>query len=351
MSLLAWALVGVVWFVYRFYRREADQNFATDNNVLGFFVFFAILWMGSSFFIINIIFDKTLALQRLSYFWTLIFRTIAMITVVLLNYTLTALFLSLNSDLSFLQEFSLLVLNNPETIKYGLFVVYMSIVYNAILQFQKILGIKMALSVLLGTYRKPKDEQYILIFISIKDFSNTEEKLGIKTLFKYLVECCNTLEKSISKFGGNIYTLIDHNIIYWKVQNGIRDNNFINAIFYFLSQIEKQERFFKANFGLVPSFKVGIDSGTVTIYETGSEKRKICMIGNALNIASRLQNVVTDDETDAKRKTKDNVFISAQAFEQISSLPDYLTTHSLGTPTIQGLKDKIQVYKLTRARL
>jgi adenylate cyclase len=141
-----------------------------------------------------------------------------------------------------------------------------------------------------GKYHQPIEEERIFMFLDMKDSTSNAEELGHVKYFKMLREYYADLTDSIIESGGEIYQYVgDEVVVTWKQKNDKINNDCINCFFAMKSALSNHANKYNLEFGLVPTFKVGIHLGRVTTGEIGMIKKEIIFSGDVLNTTARIQ--------------------------------------------------------------
>jgi adenylate cyclase len=101
--------------------------------------------------------------------------------------------------------------------------------------------------------------------------------------------------------------------------------------------VERQEKFFIENFGVVPHFKAGIHSGEVTTGEIGSVKKDIVYSGNVLNTTSRIVGLCNH--------YNESLIISDTLYEELKETRGYRFRY-LDSPVLRGKTQKMELYSV-----
>jgi adenylate cyclase len=143
------------------------------------------------------------------------------------------------------------------------------------------------------------------------------------------------VNKCLNDYGGNIYQYVgDEVIVTW---NTSRKNAMLCLRFFFACQkaILKNEKRYKEDYLMIPTFKAGIDCGIVTAVEIGDMKRDIAYHGDTVNTASRIQNLCNN--------VGKNMLISGGVYQLLSSSADLEVQH-LGCFQLKGKEQMIELY-------
>lgn len=140
-----------------------------------------------------------------------------------------------------------------------------------------------------GKFYTPHVEERIFMFLDLKSSTEHAEKLGHIEYSKMIQDCFNDLGVVI-KNEAEIYQYVgDEVILTWKLRDGLREQNSINAFFNFKQQINKRQEHYIRNYNFIPHFKAGMHAGLVTVTEVGKYKKEIAYHGDTINTAARIQ--------------------------------------------------------------
>ncbi len=142
---------------------------------------------------------------------------------------------------------------------------------------------------LFGQFYNPREEERILMFLDLQSSTHHAERLGHITYSKMIQDCFNDLGVVIEN-EAEIYQYVgDEVILTWKLKDGLRNQNCLNAYYNFKGQIDKREQYYLDQYQFKPHFKAGINDGLVTVTEVGKFKKEIAYHGDAINTAARIQ--------------------------------------------------------------
>lgn len=145
-----------------------------------------------------------------------------------------------------------------------------------------------------GRFYTPREEERIFMFLDLKSSTEHAEKLGHIQYSKLIQDCFNDLGVVIEN-EAEIYQYVgDEAILTWKLHDGLKNQNCINAYFNFKQQLSKKKEHYLRNYNLTPHFKAGIHAGIVTVTEVGKYKKEIAYHGDTINTAARIQGKCND---------------------------------------------------------
>ena len=187
-----------------------------------------------------------------------------------------------------------------------------------------------------GKYLHPKTEKRIIMFIDLKDSTPIAEKLGHVENFKFIRDFIFHVSLALIENGGRIYQYVgDEIVVSWLFEKK-NTKKCMNAIIGARKNLQKHGNEFKAKYGIVPEFRVGIHTGDVTIGEIGIIKKDLAMSGDTMNTTARIRSAC--NELNQK-------FIMSGEFIENSDLKEW-QGESLGIIDLKGKANGIELFSL-----
>ncbi len=156
-------------------------------------------------------------------------------------------------------------------------------------QINLMLGSNNLLKILRGKFNTPHEENRIFMFLDLQSSTEYAERLGHIEYSMLIRDCFNDLGVVIEN-EAEIYQYVgDEAILTWKLRDGLRNQNCINAFFSFKNQLLKKKDYYKEKYNVVPFFKAGLNDGVVVATEVGKYKKEIAYHGDTINTAARIQ--------------------------------------------------------------
>ncbi len=172
---------------------------------------------------------------------------------------------------------------------------------------------------ILGRYRKPKEEKLMFLFMDLKSSTTYAEKLGHVKYSEMIQDCFSDLTKAVIDNHARIYQYVgDEVVLVWKYDEGVKNSFPIKLFFQFKETLQNKANYYQKNYGFIPEFKAGLNGGTLMAAEVGVVKRSIAYHGDVINIASRVQNLCNQ---------LNNEFLITK--NVVSDLPDILSIYYL----------------------
>lgn len=143
---------------------------------------------------------------------------------------------------------------------------------------------------LIGKYHRPKEENCIFLFMDLKDSTTHAEKLGHIKYSRFIQDCFYDITDVVIKHKAKIYQYVgDEAVLSWKISDGLDNGNCINIFYAYDAKLKSREDYYKNEYGIIPEFKAGVNSGRVTVAEVGEIKKELAYHGDVLNTAARIQ--------------------------------------------------------------
>lgn len=221
----------------------------------------------------------------------------------------------------------------------GSFAIYFYIVAVDILMFglrqvNLFLGGNNFWNLLRGRFYTPREEERIFMFLDLQSSTEHAENLGHIKYSKMIQDCFNDLGIVVEN-EAEIYQYVgDEAILTWKLKDGVRGQNCLNAYFNFKKQLNKRKEYYMQNYNCVPLFKAGINSGIVTVTEVGKYKKEIAYHGDTINTAARIQGKCNE--------LKQGFLISERLKNDLSS--SGFSFSELGSIALKGKENQTRLY-------
>lgn len=173
-----------------------------------------------------------------------------------------------------------------------------------------------------GKFYAPREEKRIFMFLDLQSSTTHAENLGHIEYSKMLQDCFNVLGIVVEN-EAEIYQYVgDEAILTWKIQDGIKRENCLNAFYNFKEQIDKRKDHYLQQYNCIPCFKAGMNSGVVTVTEVGKYKKEIAYHGDTINTAARIQGKCNElkEELLISERLKNDLSTSSFIFSELGSI-------------------------------
>ncbi len=165
-----------------------------------------------------------------------------------------------------------------------------SYVYQLLTTLFRQIGFTRLGKILIGYYKKPREENLIFMFLDLQSSTTFAEKLGHKKYSYFIQDCFRILSNPLLMTSGRVYQFIgDEVVVTWKAT---KINNYKKAIdffFLFTQELNENKLYFEKKYGLIPIFSASFNAGRVMLAEVGEIKTEMAFHGDVLNTAARIQ--------------------------------------------------------------
>jgi class 3 adenylate cyclase len=152
-----------------------------------------------------------------------------------------------------------------------------------------------------------------VLFTDIVNYTELAQKYDDAIIFQLLNHVYISFDKIIKKYSHlqKIETIGDAYMVVGDIfRNTINHKSVINEILLFAIDIIKEVKTIKTPDNIPLSIRIGINIGSVSIGILGNELPRLSVVGNAVNMASRLQSTAEID----------TIQISSNVYEQLENI-------------------------------
>ena len=151
-------------------------------------------------------------------------------------------------------------------------------------------GKRQFMKMLLGEYKKPKEENRIFMFLDLKSSTTIAEQLGHFKYSQLIQDCFYDLNEVIPHYDAEIYQYVgDEAVLSWSYEKGLANNNCVDLFFAFDRLLKSKSDYYTNKYGTVPQFKAGLHGGKLMVAEVGVVKKEIAYHGDVINTSARIQ--------------------------------------------------------------
>ena len=210
---------------------------------------------------------------------------------------------------------------------------FMTLLISFINQVNRKYGPGILVPLLLGRYRDPKEQDRIFMFMDLKSSTSTAEKLGHLKYSSFIRDCFVDINEVLYPYRAQVYQYVgDEIVVTWPESEGVKQHFCIEFFFACRNQFRTRSDYYATNYGLLPEFKAGAHTGTVTAVEIGEVKRDIAYHGDTLNTAARIQSVCNEYEK--------NFIVSKELIDKVGPHSN-MRTQELGSILLKGKTLKV----------
>lgn len=190
---------------------------------------------------------------------------------------------------------------------------------------------------LLGRYKRPREEERFFMFLDLKSSTAHAEKLGHLEYSSLIKDCFSDLNQVLTKNYAEVYQYVgDEVVISWHSIAGLKKLACLSLFFDFRDELSRKKDHYIQSYGFIPEFKAGLHFGMITAVEVGHIKREIAYHGDTINTAARIQ---------AECNKLDKTFLISDTI--ISLIPQNNTTYnfgSLGNIPLKGKDSTVELF-------
>lgn len=140
---------------------------------------------------------------------------------------------------------------------------------------------------LIGRYHRPREEARIFLFLDMEGSTAAAEKLGAPRFLELLASAVLDATPPIREARGEIYRYVgDEIVVTWPIA---RADAAVTGALATIAALDALAPDYMARFGVAPRFRGGLHGGVVAVGEIGDTRREIVYLGDAVNVAKRLE--------------------------------------------------------------
>jgi class 3 adenylate cyclase len=227
-----------------------------------------------------------------------------------------------------------------ETAQDAVFCAFVLVATVFVLEMRALLGGRVLATAMLGGYAAPAEEQRLFMIVDMVGSSEAAEQLGGRRYHGFLSEVFRLVEGEIEDEGGEIYTYVgDALFATWPLESRRRNARALNAAVRAFASLDRASASFKKTYGRQPRVRAALHGGTVVIGQYGDVRRQVTYLGEALNVASRMERFAKNCCVE--------ILISAPLLAQ-TALPAALVATPLADAELAGWKGPVDILALRR---
>lgn len=215
-----------------------------------------------------------------------------------------------------------------------------ALLINLVFMLRAVLGPGAIVSLLLGRYRRPREERRVVLFLDLRGSTGLAERMGDAAFLGLLNRIAYDITDPILAAGGEIYRYVGDGIIVTWRAHGASEAAAIACVFAIADLLARRRADYEREFHAAPQLRAALHAGPLVLGEMGDVKREIVMLGDVMNTAARLE--------EACRATGQDVIASGAVLEGVT-LPPGIVARSLGPMALRGKTEAIELFALARA--
>ena len=211
------------------------------------------------------------------------------------------------------------------------------------LQLRRVLGPETLRALALGTYRRPRREERVFLFLDLTDSTSIAETLGPLRFTDFKNDFFADVAEPVLATGGRIVQYVgDEVMVAWPMAKAVRTGAPLRFFALVDARISKRAEAYRQRYGLAPEFKAGCHGGPVVTAEVGDLKRDIVHSGDVVNTAARIEGEC--------RPRGQRLLVSAALADQMP-VPAGLAVQSLGPVALRGKAEPVAICAVVREEI
>ena len=190
--------------------------------------------------------------------------------------------------------------------------------------------------IMLGKYLQPKEEERIIMFVDLKNSTPIAEKLGHKEYFKFIRDVIFCISAGIMEHDGRIYQYVGDEIVAWWPSNRKNATKAMKSLIEARKVVNKNSEIFKRLYDILPEYKAGIHTGTVTVGQIGVSKKELVMSGDTINTAARIRTACSE---------MNQKFMVSRQMIDLMNLKEF-QYESMGPTELKGKNEDLELFAL-----
>jgi len=324
-------LLGILDAYLRDVSSEVDRATAMYHNGINWFIGSSLIW---GFEILYVPSRYGASIRRLHFLIAIVLKSVVLVLIVVLVGLLGRALLHNLYDLSFLLQ--------PRFFR-TLFIVFSAtILIQTVLQIVRIIGGRTLINFVLGKYYRPIREEKIFMFLDLVGSTALAEKLGDIGVQTMITRFFFDISEPIIENGGEVHRYVgDQVVVTWPLKAGEDNMRAIQCCFAIARKVREKALEYEREFGMVPSYRIGLHGGPVVISQCGDQKQEISYFGDTVNTAARIEQ---------QCKVLDcPLLISSELLSRIT-LPESFKIQSKGSVRLSGRGKESELVTITNEK-
>jgi len=213
--------------------------------------------------------------------------------------------------------------------------------FQVLLTVRAVIGGRVLGNLIIGRYHRPQREDRVFMFLDLVGSTALTERLGDIATQSLITRFFFDVAQATVAYGGETHRYVgDEVVVTWPMQRGIEDAACLRCCFAIEQRLAERADDYLENFGVVPSFRIGLHGGPVVAAECGDDKHEIVYFGDTINTAARIEQYC--------KEAGRNLLISAELMARMS-LPGQWKTEHAGHVRLRGRASDTEIYSVSEA--
>lgn len=342
--MLFWVLALVCYGIFRFYGMDQEPAFSIKEGFEGrrvlaepLLVFSTLgLGLGILYTLIDFLFEKYIP-KRIPLGFNLLIKTWCYFVVTILIVSAVASVASQVFNIELEVKFGWWV-HEKRVWSLLFYIIMASVVFSFIKIAIERFGQGVFFKILMGTYKNPKEEERIFMFLDLKDSTTIAERLGHHSYSQFIQDCFLDLNEVVVEYDAEIYQYVgDEAVLSWPYKKGLTNNNCVGLFFAFQQQRQSRKEYYLQKYGVYPEFKAGLHGGALMVAEVGFIKKELAYHGDVINTTARIQ---------AECNTYNVILLLSEKLLKDLNIGSSSTSESLGSVLLKGKSEEVKIHTI-----
>jgi len=202
----------------------------------------------------------------------------------------------------------------------------------------RLLGKEATLSIFTGRYRRPRQENRIVLFADLVGSTALAERLGDLPFHEFLTDVSYDVSQSIERNRGEVHRYVgDAIIVTWPMTNPSNYEAAVACAQQMPAALDRHADAYLDRYGQEAKIRIALHCGPVAAGEIGTWKKEIALLGDTMNTAARIENAARDFGAEIVISDAVKVNLGPLTIQDLYELPSY---------TARGKHDKLALWSL-----
>jgi len=209
------------------------------------------------------------------------------------------------------------------------------------IQSTSIVGERQYLYFLLGRYHRPVEERKVFMFLDLAGSTSLARWMGDLGVQRMITRFFRDIDEPIAEHRGEVHRYVgDQVVVTWRLSERGDNMDPIRCCFAIQARMEDLANEYQQEFGVVPSYRIGLHGGPVIISECGERRREISYFGDTVNTAARIEQACKPYGVD--------LLVSKGLTDWVRLDPGYTLTR-VGSLELRGRDESTELFSLQRS--
>lgn len=215
---------------------------------------------------------------------------------------------------------------------------FLSMVLSFLRRLRDTFGQHVFFNYLIGRYAQPIEEKRTFMFLDLNNSTYIAEKLGHVKYSRMLNTCFDDIISSAKGFKFDIYQFVGDEVVFTWLASEDSNGKAIKLFEAITDGLQAETGFYENKFGIIPTFKAAVSTGTVSATLVGGKAKNIAYHGDVLNTTARLLGLC---------KTYNKGILFTDFYLKAARLLNGIETEYVATLKLKGKSNNTNVYSVT----